>query len=881
MKEKLSLILAIFLINSVFSKISRNRLDINDNWKFQLNGGETQTVNIPHDYSIIQDFDDKLDAESGYTPGGTGVYTKTFTIDYEGRDLTTILYFYGIYKDSYITFNGVEIGENHYGYNSFYFDISKYIKADGKTTNTLQVKVTHDLFSSRWYSGSGMLRGAFLQITDPLHIAVDGLKVTTPDIAKGDGTVEVTTKIVNNANSDATFQLTVNVTDLNGKMFAYGITEEKQLSKNTIKDFKTKLYVDNPKLWNAEHPNLYKVEVQIVNGNQVLDKDNTKFGFRYFTFDNVKGFVINGVPTKLKGVCIHHDFGALGAIENYDAFYRRLIQLKDLGMNAIRTSHNIPHKSWLTLSDELGFYVIEEFFDGWTASKGSNEEDFSKYFSEIIDAKNEILGAETGMTWSEFALSTAVKRDKNHPCVIMWSIGNEIAKVNENSADIGKSLIAVAKKIDDTRPFSRADCEFRSNDPNQINLNKVIVNEGGVIGYNYAEKKYLESGAELYGAIYLSESASALNSRGVYSNIQNGGSNNTYHDGHYHLTSYDVSFAPWSCNANSAIWVFLSQDYVAGTFVWTGYDYIGEPTPWNDWNIPSGSQTGEGAIPNNAYFGIIDTCGFPKDTYYLYRAQFNNNSYTLHIVNAWDKNNICFSDDKKTKTPVHIYANVPRFDVYRSDVNGPICSGTREEVTTDAGYKYYTYTAESHDANLCDVVQPSSSEPGTTLFARFNILFDESASLYVKGYDENDKVIEDGKISGTRYIATPNSKALKLKVNVDKTVLKNDGVSLSYVEVSIVDDEGILNSVGDDLITFSLENDETGKIVGVDNGDQATVDKFQQKSVLLREDYALIKAYRGKALAIISSKDKEGLIKLTIGGGDLGTVEARINVVSQ
>ena len=379
MKEKLPLIFIIFFINIIFSiSISRNQIYLNENWKFQLNGGEAKTVDIPHDYTIIQQFDASLDAENGFTPGGTGVYTKSFTIDYNGRDLTTILYFYGIYKDAYITFNGVEIGENHYGYNTFYFDISKYIKADGKTTNTLEVTVKHELFSSRFYSGSGMLRGAFLQITDPLHIAVDGLKVTTPDIAKGDGTVEVTTKIVNNANSDSTFQLNINVTDLNGKMLAYGITDEKQLSKNSIKDFKTKLYVDNPKLWNAENPNLYKVEVQIINGNQVLDKDTTKFGFRYFSFDDKKGFVINGVPTKLKGACVHHDYGALGGIENYDAAYKRLTQLKDMGMNAIRTSHNIPHSSWLTICDEIGLYVIEEFFDGWTYPKGDNQEDFSK-----------------------------------------------------------------------------------------------------------------------------------------------------------------------------------------------------------------------------------------------------------------------------------------------------------------------------------------------------------------------------------------------------------------------------------------------------------------------------------------------------------------------
>ena len=879
MKEKLSLIITLFLISSVFSEPNRKKIDLNDNWTFQLNGGETKTLNIPHDYSIIQNFDSSLEGESGFLPGGNAVYTKTFTLDYEGKNLNTFLYFYGVYKDAYIKINNVDIGENHYGYNSFCFNITNYIKTDGKSINTLEVKVEHELFSSRWYSGSGLFRGVFLQVLDPLHFAIDGLKVTTPDIAKGVGSIEVTTQIVNNADSDNTFQLNINVLDMSGEVLANIVTAKNQISKNSIKDFKNKLYITNPNLWNAENPYLYKVEVQMINDDdEVLDYDETKFGFRYFSFDNTKGFVINGVPTKLKGVCLHHDYGALGAIDNYDAFYKRLIQLKDMGINSIRTSHNIAHKVWLTLCDELGFYVIEEFFDGWKVAKNYNTNDFSKYFSVVISDTNEILGKESGMTWSEFAVSVTVKRDKNHPCIIMWSIGNEIPGIDASSADLGKSLITVAKKIDTTRAFTRADDSFRSTTQYQINLNKAIVNEWGMIGYNYAAQSYLKTGSDLYGSIYLSESASALNSRGVYSNIQNGG---TYqvHDGHYHLTSYDVSYASWSSTANYALWETLCLDYVAGSFVWTGYDYIGEPTPWN--GITPGSQTGEGPIPNTAYFGIIDTCNYPKDTYYLYRALYNLNAYTLHIVNAWDKNNICYSDTQKTKTPVHVYTNVQKFDVYRSDYSDAICSGTKQEVTTTAGYKYYVYSVESHNTNLCEVVESSSSDPGTQFFARFNILFDENTALYLKGYDDKGEVIDDDKVGGVHYIATPNTNSLKLKVNVDKTVLKNDGVSLAYVEVSIVDDKDILDSVWEDTVTFNLDSSDYGKILGVDNGDQATVDKFQEESVLIREDYAFIKAYRGKALAIVSSKNKEGVFKVTVSAGDLGSVEVSINVVPQ
>ena len=833
--------------------------NLNSYWKFKFkNDVEWKIINIPHDFSIIQQFDEKYEAQSGFLPGGVAIYKKEFKIFYV-KPKKVILYFYGIYKDSYIKINDKYIGENHYGYNSFYFDISNYLISNGKTLNKIEVKVEHQLYSSRWYSGSGISRGIFMKISDLIHIGTDDVKITTPDIKNNKGTVNIEINVINEYDINSKFQVNINIKNKNNEKVSYLTSKEYEIKSKNKLLIKETLNVDNPLLWNDKNPNLYKIEIELINNKkEILDKYSHKFGFRYYNFDKNKGFIINGIPTKLHGACLHHDYGALGNIDNFDAAYKRLTKLKEMGFNALRTSHNTPYKTWINICDEIGLYVIDEFFDGWNFNKMGNSNDFSKYFNIKIKKNNKIIKENIELTWAEFVVSTTVKRDRNNPSVIMWSIGNEIgciSKIDKNSINIAKNLILMVRKYDN-RPITRADNDYRRNNKEQLKINDAIKNNGGIIGYNYANIGNLKKGVEKYGNIYLSESASALNSRGVYNIYKNGFINRN--NGNLHLTSYDISHAAWSTDAKYSLYITLTQDYVAGQFVWTGFDYLGEPTPWIS-RVP-GSVSGKGAIPNSSFFGIIDTAGFPKDTFYLYKALLKNDEIVLHIVSAWDKNNICFVDDNK-KAPVHIYSNVYKIEIYRSDIQESICTSFRKDHVTEEGYKYFTYEIKSNN-KICDVVDYNDDDLGGNLFSRYYIEFKEGTKLYTKGYDKNEKIIKEENIIGNYYIQAPNLKNLKLEINVDKNKIKADGESLAYIEVSIIDNEGILNSMGNNEITFYLEG--KGKILGVDNGDQSTVDKYQQKSVLKSNNLAMIKAFRGKAMAIVGSNKEPGMIKVKI-----------------
>ena len=859
-------------INLSEEETSAKIIDLNDSWKFKFQEEtEWKTIDIPHDYSIIQKFDEKYQAASGFLPGGTAIYKKSFTIKSSNKK-SIILYFYGVYKDAYIKINNKEIGENHYGYNSFFFDISDHIIFDGQTENVIEVKVEHELYSSRWYSGSGISRGVFLKISELLHLEIDNVKITTPDIENKKGTVNIEAIISNDSDDDYSFICDIKIKNKDNKIVNFLLTKEIQLEKKKSKNIKEQLFVENPSLWSDKDPYLYKIEIELLSENkQILDKYNSDFGFRYYSFDKNKGFIFNGIPTKLFGVSLHHDYGALGNIDNYDAAYKRLTQLKEMGINSIRTTHNIPYKTWINICDKIGLYVIEEFFDGWNYPKNNNTNDFSKYFNEKISKQNLIKGANENMTWAEFALQSAIKRDRNNPSIIMWSIGNEIccgSKIDQNSPNIAKKLIETGKKYDDTRPYTRADNEFRAKNEYHLKINDIIYKNGGIIGYNYARINELKEGAKMYDVIYLSESAASLNSRGVYSLISNGGLTKE-NDGFFHLTSYDTSCQDWGTYAKYSLYTTLCKDFVFGQFVWTGFDYLGETTPWNG-EVP-GSVTGKGAVPNTSYFGIIDTAGFPKDTYYLYRSQLVKNSVTLHIVNAWDKNNICFIKDKDgnltNKTPVHIYSNAYKIELFRDDIENCLCVSTRIDHITEAGYSYFFYDSKSNNKEICEVVPNDENELGSELFIRYNIEFKEGTKLYTKAYDKNGNLIKNEEIIGNYYIKAPNLENLKLKVNVDKKTIEANGKSLAYVEVSIVDNEEILNSMGNNEITFNV--DGVGKILGVDNGDQVTVDKFQQKSVLKNDNLACIKAFRGKALAIISSTKEKGKIKIKVSSGVL------------
>ena len=823
--------------------------NFNEGWKFYLgnhnsamdpgfNDSSWKSVTLPHDFSISQPFTTSGEAESGFLPGGTGWYRKTFTMPDSAEGKTVLLQFDGVYSDAYVYVNGTPVGENHYGYTPFAFDISDYLTCDGVTDNVIAVKAVNNVPSSRWYSGSGIYRDVTLVVTNPVHVDYQGTYVTTPDIEKKIGTVQVETDVVNDGDSSVEVTVTNTVVETGDQASTTVIVPADQTVPVTASTV-----VSSPRLWSVDDPDLYTVRTELSVGGQVVDTVETTFGFRYFSFDS-SGFHLNGEHVKLNGVCLHHDQGALGSAAYYDAMYRQLSIMKDMGVNAIRTSHNPADEDFIDICNKLGLLVIEELFDGWVDPKNGNSNDFSRYFE--AGAANGPYGTDDTMTWAEVAAKAVVKRDRSDPSVILWSLGNEVQEGTYwtnvgRYASIAQNLIDWIKEVDDTRPTTSGD-NNRGGDARLVAVLNTIRANGGVVGFNYANSAYqLSSLAQSYGdgVIIASETSSATNSRGIYSSQ----ANNANADRKYHLTSYDTSAVGWGITAHESIYNTYQYDCVAGEFVWTGFDYIGEPTPWN--GTSSGSMTYNGAIPNSSYFGIVETTGFPKDTYYLYRSQWNKDSTTLHLVTAWDSDNMMTTYDGKT--PVWIYSNAPKVELYR---NGTLIgTATRVVNTTAAGHTYYTYTTESKVPSICST---SNGNGADGLYAVFNVVY-ESGTIYAKAYDSDGNEITN--TVGSASVSTPGAVS-QLRVSVDKSEIDADGASLAYITVDVTDAKGNLDTTATNNIQFSLSG--KGVILGVDNGDQATTDKYQQSSVLTSETSANINAYAGKALVIVRSTKDAG-----------------------
>lgn len=848
---------------SVDESLSKARSNLfNEGWKFYLgdpgtaqnvdfNDNAWKSISIPHDFSISQDFTDSGEAESGFLPGGTGWYRKKFTLPKEQNGKSIVLNFDGVYNDAYVYVNGTMIGEHHYGYTPFSFDIGGLLVCDGVTENVIAVKAVNQIPSSRWYSGSGIFRDVTLIITDPIHVDVNGTAVTTPDIQSGSGTVRVKTDIQNSGKNSASVTVTNTVYNAEHEAVSNSVSQTLTLNANANAsvDTQSRLSVSQPKLWSLENPALYYVRTELSVGGQTVDSYDSEFGFRWYEFDSASGFRLNGKNLKLNGVCMHHDQGALGSAAHYDAMHRQVSILKDMGVNAIRITHNPSSQKFIEICDALGILVIEEFFDGWNVAKNGNSYDFSRYFTQIIPSQNGLIGKGSSMTWAEFALKSTVRRDRNHPSLILWSLGNEIqegASTSPQFPKIAQNLIQWTREEDPSRLVTNGDNTRGGNSTlTQIALeiNKTENGEKiGIPGFNYASSSELASLAREYGCILSSETASAVNSRGIYCSMASQGNA----DGKYHLTSYDTSAVGWGKTAHDSIWDTMQYDNVAGQFVWTGFDYIGEPTPWN--GTGPGSRTGSGPIPNSSYFGIVETSGFPKDSYYLYRSQWNQKSDTLHLVTAWDGKNMV---NDNGRTPVVIYSSAPRVELYRN--NQKIGTAVRTEHTTKAGYSYYTYAASSSDASVCTAINASGSE---SLYASFYVSFADG-TISARAYDGNTEITD--LCAGTSSVTTPGSASL-ISVSADKKEICADGTTLSYITADITDSqENPITTAAND-IRFSLTGE--GEIVGVDNGDQATVEKYQQASVLTSGTSAHIKAYAGKALVIVRSTKTAGSFTL-------------------
>ena len=863
--------------------------NFNDDWKFNLGEAENaqqkefddsgwENIQIPHDFSMDQEFSAQYEAESGFLPGGTGWYRKhvVFPKEYEGKTLT--LNFDGVYNHAYVYVNGTKIGENFYGYNDFSLDITDYVTCDGKTENVISVKAVNEFPSSRWYSGSGIYRDVTLAVSGDIHVAEDGTYVTTPNLEKeqnGDVTVHVETDVKSERDASDTVTVRTTVLDKDGKVVSKEAAEtEVTLDAEAEKTAKQDVLVNKPKLWDCEEPNLYYVQTEILDGENVIDSYETEFGFRYIDFDSETGFWLNGEKVKMKGVCVHHDQGALGAASYYDAVKRQVEILKGMGCNAIRSSHNTPSDVLISICNEEGILVMNEVFDGWTNYKNGNTNDFGKEFNKKLAADNQVIGGNADMTWAQFALESTVNRDKNDPSVIMWSIGNELPTgcVGGNNSQttypgIADNLIQWIQEIDDTKPITMGDNQssWNANDFRTI-IDKKLIEADGVVGLNYYPGQYANKHRQqptwpLVGT----ETASPANSRGIYNTLS------SYSKlGDYQCTAYDTASVGWGNTARESWYYTIKNDFIMGEFIWTGFDYIGEPTGTGPWNgTGAGSVVGGNqAVPNSCFFGVIDTAGFPKDSYYYYSSQWVDDKTTLHVVpQSWNQDELVLNNGK---VPVYLYSNAAKVELFLNDTK--IGTATRNEFTTDAGYQYATYTNTSANEELCTAVNESAE--WKRMAAQFNVKYEEG-TLSAKAYDKDGKLIED--TYGLDSVTTNSDKGTSLKVTAEESEIQADGSSLSYISVDVMDGQDNLVSGARNNIRLSLSGN--GTIVGVDNGNPSTTDKFQQPTVLTGEKTANIDAFSGKALVIVKSTEKAGGFTLKAESSGLEGDAVTVNTV--
>ena len=805
-------------------------------WRFKLGdvkGAEAKTfddatwrsLDLPHDYSIEQGYDQTLESESGFLPGGVGWYRKSFTVSkkYQGKQL--VLGFDGVYMNAKVYVNGKEVAHHPYGYTPFAIDITDELVMDGSTQNVVAVRVDHKTPSSRWYSGSGIFRDVTLTATDKLHVAQDGMKVVA-DAAKleqGAKSVPVSfaTTVRNDSDSEKSFTVKASLAG------AADTSHEVRLAPGEEKVVEQSVSVSNPKLWSTEAPNLYDATVEVVSGGKTVDAYTQDFGFRYFKFDRNTGFSLNGKKMKLQGVSMHHDQGALGSVANPRAIERQVQILKDMGVNAIRVTHNPAAKALIDACNREGVMVVEEAFDGWSASKNGNTEDFGKHFKEACGENNGVIGAKANMTWAEFDMKAMVKRDRNAPAVIMWSLGNEIIEgVSGNTSDypqIAKNLIDWMKECDTTRPATVGDNKLKAANSGGVTKDvcDVVANNGGVVGLNYTDKDQFKNvwGAHGNWTMYGSETASAVHSRGWYSHLGKD-------DKNLQISDYDNDAARvgWGRSASNAWLDVLANDCNAGEFVWTGFDYLGEPTFWNSPN--PGSVSGHGPIPNSSFFGIVDTAGFPKDTYYLYRSQWNKKSDTLSIApSTWNDAEIA---KEGGKVRVDVFTSAPKVELF---LNGrSLGVKTSTEKTTPAGFKYRTFD-------------------NGALYPTWKVDW-AAGELTVKAWDAKGKEITADCV-GKKSVKT-SSAAASVDVTADRKEVTADGRDLVYFSVQVKDGQGNPVPAAMNRINFSVKGE--GKLVGVDSGNPSDTEGKKGDSK---------KAFMGKALAIVETTEDAGQVSLT------------------
>lgn len=793
----------------------RSRESFNENWKFvkyfnandeattidkepaglespSFNDNSWRTLDLPHDWAIEGPFSDTLENNTGLLPWkGIGWYRKHFTVNETNKDTRFYIDFDGAMAYSQVWLNGKFVGGWPYGYTSFRLDLTPYI-INGKE-NLIAVRLDTKKWDSRWYPGAGIYRNVWLVKTSPVHISYNGVFCTTPEIKKETGTVSISAEVESHVDGPILVKVKAEVYKIDNKSGISGSPVAEFTSPYAMTSamddhiFRVDLKVKEPVLWDLENPEMYKTVVSVIMGSDVVDRYETNFGFRTLLFTARDGFYLNGKRVEVKGVCNHHDLGALGAAINTRALERQLEILKEMGCNAIRTSHNPPAPELLDLCDRMGFLVEDEAFDVWKTPKKRG--DYNKLF----------------YSWHVKDLKAMVRRDRNHPSVFIWSTGNEVN--DQNNPALSESLKAIIKSEDITRPVTSG-CNWDESGTN--GFQKTL----DVFGINYRLYRYdaffaLKDNDNL--PFHSSESASTISSRGEYffPVVEGDLNNNLPGNGIFQISSYDLAYPGWATTPDQQWEMQEKYPGVFGEFVWTGFDYIGEPTPYGGdlTGLRPGTRAYDRAkelldrqnvteVPSrSSYFGIIDLAGFKKDRFWLYQSKWRPELPMAHILPHWN-----WPERKGLVTPVHVYTSGDEAELF---LNGKSLGKKKKG--------QYEYRLRWDDI----VYQPGE--------------------LKVIAYKNGQKWAED--------VMKTTGKAYQLAMSADRSEITGDGRDLVFVTIKIEDKNNLMVPRTSNQINFSITG--PGKIIATDSGDAASHESFQAKSK---------KAFNGMCLVIVEAE---------------------------
>ena len=793
----------------------RQETYLHEGWQFSLDNKDVasqeqpkwQTVRIPHDWAIAGPFDKKWDLQkvaivqngekeateksgrSGALPWiGQGHYRRIISIPKECRHAELV--FDGAMAEPTVKLNGQEAGYWAYGYNTFRVDLTPFMKAGD---NLLEVDLKNVEESSRWYPGAGIYRPVKLVTTGPEWIDPWKTFIRTTELKDGRATVELTMGL--GCIPDSYQAIEVELRDAKGRLVGH----EHQAVAANGKDTEFCFNIQQPKLWSPESPYLYTAHIKYMQNGQTLDEVKQKFGIRTVKVSKEGGFQLNGETRKIKGVCLHHDLGPLGAAINKAALIRQIKMMKEMGCDAIRTSHNMPSQMQMDICDSLGMMVMAESFDMWVYPKCKNG--YARFFKD----------------WSDRDIENLILANRNHPSIVMWSIGNEIPEQgSEDGREISSHLQELCHQLDPTRPVTQG------LDHAEASIKSGVAKVMDIPGFNYRVHKYEQSIAELpQGFLLGSETASTVSSRGVYKFPVVPNDNSKFAswapgydpkallkaDGQ--CSSYDLDYSPWS-NLPDDDWVWQDdKEWVIGEFVWTGYDYLGEPSPYDEY-WPSRSS----------YFGICDLAGLPKDRYYLYRSKWNKNQHTIHLLPHWS-----WGLSKKDKgnrigqeTPVYCYTDYPTGELF---INGK----SQGKISKNPAERLDRYRL------------------------RWNHVKYEPGEIKVVVYDAQ------GNKAGEQTVRTVGKPAeLKLEAwTANEAGLNADGDDLAFVTVSLTDAEGTLIPQADDQLTFEVTG--TGSFEAVCNGDATSLEPFKKPTM---------KLFNGQLVVVVRSAKEPGILTLKV-----------------